>query len=91
MTQQYDPFENAIAERVNGILKYEFIRGITTNDLTLVTKLVEQSINIYNKERPHWSCYMKTPEYMHQQNQNHLLFQALIFSSGLVFTKYIIN
>jgi len=69
MTEKYDPYQNAVAERVNGILKQEFIRGITTNDLTLMTKLIEESINIYNNERPHWSCYMKTPNQMHKQNE----------------------
>ena len=53
MTESYDPYQNAIAERVNGILKQEFIQGIRTNDLELMTKLIEQSIRIYNEERPH--------------------------------------
>lgn len=69
MTESYDPYQNAIAERVNGILKHEFILGITTNDLTLMKKLIEQSINIYNTERPHWSCYMNTPNQMHIQKE----------------------
>ena len=69
MTEKYDPYQNAVAERINGILKQEFIRGITTDDLELMTKLIEQSINIYNNERPHWSCFMNTPNQMHQQNK----------------------
>lgn len=69
MTEKYDPYQNAIAERVNGILKYEFIRGISTNDLHLMNKLIEQSIEIYNNERPHWSCWMNTPTMMHKQRK----------------------
>lgn len=69
MTEKYDPYQNAVAERVNGILKQEFIRGIMTNDLELMKKLIQQSINIYNNERPHWSCFMRTPAYMHQQRE----------------------
>lgn len=69
MTEKYDPYQNAIAERINGILKQEFIRGIKTNDLELMQKLIEQSVYIYNHERPHWSCYMKTPNFMHQQRK----------------------
>ena len=69
MTEKYDPYQNAVAERINGILKQEFIRGVTTSDLTLMTKLIKESINIYNNERPHWSCYMKTPNQMHKQNK----------------------
>lgn len=67
MTESYDPYQNAVAERVNGILKHEFILGITTNDLNLMKKLIGQSIHIYNHERPHWSCWMNTPNNMHQQ------------------------
>ena len=44
MTEKYDPYQNAIAERINGILKQEFIRGIKTNDLELMQKLIEQSV-----------------------------------------------
>jgi len=67
MTERYDPYQNAIAERVNGILKQEFILGITTNDLQSMKKLVKESIHIYNYERPHLSCQMNTPETMHKQ------------------------
>lgn len=69
MTQQYDPYQNAVAERVNGILKQEFIKGILINDVELMSKLTGQCINIYNTERPHYSCYMKTPEFMHNQKE----------------------
>ena len=67
MTESYDPYQNAIAERVNGILKNEFILGIKIQDLNLMKKLVDQSIEIYNNERPHWSCWMNTPATMHNQ------------------------
>jgi transposase InsO family protein len=69
MTESYDPYQNAIAERVNGILKHEFILGITTSDLELMDKLLKQSVYIYNHDRPHWSCWMHTPIFMHQQNK----------------------
>ena len=69
MTESYDPYQNAIAERVNGILKHEFILGITTKDLDLMSTLIKQSISIYNNERPHWSCWMFTPNQMHKQNR----------------------
>ena len=69
MTERYDPYQNAVAERINGILKHEFILGITTSDIELMDKLIEQSIYIYNHDRPHWSCWMNTPVFMHQQNQ----------------------
>lgn len=68
MTESYDPYQNAVAERVNGILKHEFILGITIQDLELMNKLIEESIYIYNNERPHLSCRMETPTKMHLQN-----------------------
>lgn len=69
MTEKYDPYQNAIAERINGILKQEFIKGIIVNDVQLMSKLVDQSISIYNRKRPHYSCFMKTPEVMHKQRK----------------------
>ena len=69
MTEKYDPYQNAVAERVNGILKQEFIGGIRVNDIKLMKLLVKQSIGIYNQERPHWSCRMNTPNLMHQQRK----------------------
>ena len=67
MTEQYDPYQNATAERVNGILKQEFLLGLKVTDIKLMKQLVNQSIAIYNNERPHLSCYMNTPMFMHGQ------------------------
>lgn len=69
MTEKYDPYQNAVAERINGIIKQEFILGVKIKDLDLMKILISQSIEIYNKERPHLSCEMQTPEYMHKQDQ----------------------
>ena len=69
MTEKYDPYQNAIAERVNGILKQEFIKGILVNDVALMSKLVAQSIHIYNHKRPHYSCFMNVPEEIHKQRK----------------------
>jgi len=68
MTEQYDPYENAIAERVNGILKQEFDIDKYDTDLEIKSKLIENSIEIYNNFRPHLSNYMLTPNLMHRQN-----------------------
>ena len=61
MTESYDPYQNAIAERVNGILKQEFLLEEYKVDLPIMKKLVANAVRIYNTERPHWACYMKTP------------------------------
>ena len=63
------PYQNAVSERVNGILKHEFINGIIINDKELYGLFIKNSIEIYNNQRPHYSCYMKTPNQMHNQNQ----------------------
>ena len=69
MTQTYDPYANAIAERVNGIIKQEFLEGTQNLRLDLMKKLVKQTIKIYNCKRPHWSCWMNTPNAMHEQKK----------------------
>jgi len=69
MTESYDPYANAVAERVNGILKEEFIGYKNKHSLETMDALVKNSINIYNEKRPHFSCFYKTPKQMHTQNE----------------------
>jgi len=69
MTESYDPYANAVAERVNGILKAEFIGYNPSHKLAVMQRLVRDSVKIYNDYRPHYSCFMKTPKQMHQQNE----------------------
>jgi transposase InsO family protein len=69
MTEKYDPYENAIAERVNGILKQEFDIARDIKDLELKKKLIKDAIEIYNSFRPHLSNHMLTPQQMHKQNK----------------------
>ena len=66
MTEGYDCYQNALAERVNGILKQEFLlyRCRTFEDLQ---KLVAESVEAYNSLRPHLSLGMKTPEEVHKK------------------------
>ena len=67
MTENGDPYENAIAERVNGILKDEFGLSAQLNNINEAMHQTAQSIDIYNNSRPHLSCHMLTPVQMHQQ------------------------
>jgi transposase InsO family protein len=69
MTQNSDPYENAVAERVNGILKQEFKIDTFNKDLNIMKQIVKESIEIYNEKRPHYSNYMLTPNQMHNQNK----------------------
>ena len=69
MTQNSDPYENAVAERINGILKQEFNIDKYNKELPIMKILVKNAIDIYNNIRPHFSNYMLTPKQMHQQDK----------------------
>lgn len=66
MTDGYDCYQNALAERVNGILKQEFLM-YECKDINELKQLVEESIYIYNEIRPHLSLGMKTPNQVHYE------------------------
>ena len=68
MTENGDPYENAVAERVNGILKDEFDLDELPGGLAENRRLAKESIDIYNQIRPHLSCSMLTPVQMHEQD-----------------------
>jgi transposase InsO family protein len=65
MTDGYDCYQNALAERVNGILKNEFLLN-KPKDLIEARLMVKQSIKIYNEQRPHLSLKYKTPDAVHR-------------------------
>lgn len=64
-TEKYDPYENAVAERINGILKYEFGLIKTIPSMAVANKMLAQAVKIYNNERRHCSLGMRTPSYAH--------------------------
>ena len=61
MTKGGSPEENAVAERINGILKSEFLISDKKHTKSECKKLVEEAIWIYNNERPHMSLDYQTP------------------------------
>lgn len=65
MTDGYDCYQNALAERVNGILKNEFLLSRPA-DLAQAREMVKESVSIYNHERPHLALKYKTPDEVHQ-------------------------
>ena len=69
MTQNSDPYENAVAERINGILKQEFSIDKYNKDLPIMKQIIKETVAIYNEKRPHLSNHMLTPNQMHQQNK----------------------
>ena len=61
MTEDGNPKDNAIAERVNGIIKNELLQGMRFSSIQEVRKAVATAVHFYNNERPHMSLDMLTP------------------------------
>ena len=61
MTECGDPKDNAVAERVNGIIKNELLMGMTFFSIKEVRRALKVAIDFYNNERPHMSLDWKTP------------------------------
>lgn len=67
MTENGDPYENAVAERVNGILKMEYDLEKTFTDYYQAQEQVKLAVKLYNNSRPHKSCDMLTPAAAHKR------------------------
>lgn len=65
MTEQNHVYENAVAERINGILKTEFLLGQILPSFKIAQRLVTEAIRSYNSERPHLSLNYQTPDEVH--------------------------
>jgi len=66
MTEENHCYENALAERVNGILKDEFYLDQTFTSMTHAKRATKNAIKLYNSKRLHLSLDYKTPNYVHQ-------------------------
>lgn len=75
MTDGYDCYQNALAERINGILKSEFLvhKCNTGKELKL---LIAESIETYNNKRPHLSLNYKTPNFIHNKKSREASFSG---------------
>ena len=69
MTEDNHVYENAMAERVNGILKTEFLGDTEDIPFSMVKPFVVEAIEIYNKERLHMSLNYRTPEQAHNSDE----------------------
>ncbi len=67
MTQSGDPLENAVAERVNGIIKSEWISRMQISTITKCRSELKRIVDFYNGKRPHMSIGYKTPDEVHGQ------------------------
>ncbi|XOV95344.1 MAG: IS3 family transposase [Bacteroidota bacterium] len=67
MSENGDPLENPIAERVNGIIKNEYLNCYQVNTLHVARQLLDRVVEVYNCERPHMSLGNLTPDQVHKQ------------------------
>lgn len=74
MSRKGDPLENAIAERINGIIKNEYLKHRTLTQENYQEQ-IKEVIELYNQERPHLSWNMKTPNEVHLSENNPLTTQ----------------
>jgi len=65
MTENGDPLENAIAERLNGIIKEEYLEMYEINTVNQAKVLLQNAVTLYNNERPHMSIGNLTPKQIH--------------------------
>ncbi len=68
MTENGDPLENPVAERVNGILKNEWINDMDLDTICQAKAMLRRIIQVYNQYRPHTSLDMLTPNLAHKQS-----------------------
>lgn len=60
-------YENALAERINGILKQEYSLDQRMNDEQMANRTVGEAIRLYNDHRPHWSLGLQIPSKVHEK------------------------
>jgi transposase InsO family protein len=68
MTDSGDPRENSVAERINGIIKGEYLSQHSYGSITELEIKLSQVICLYNNERPHLSCSMLPPAIVHERD-----------------------
>ncbi|MGG2341116.1 integrase core domain-containing protein, partial [Aeromonas veronii] len=65
VTDGYDCYQNALAERVNGILKGELLLQ-SPQDLMQAREMVREAVDIHNTERPHYALKYRTSDAVHR-------------------------
>lgn len=72
MTENSDPYENALAERMNRTIKEEFGLNRKLKSRQQAYELLKESIVLYNQKRPHLALNMQTPEQVYKQKKSRL-------------------
>jgi len=70
MTENGDPLENAIAERLNGILKDEYLNDSPVESIDQARVVLAHAVSLYNEDRPHMSIGNLYPSQVHEQSLN---------------------
>ena len=68
MTEDGNPKDNAMAERINNTVKNELLHGKTFTSIRQVTDAVRKAVQFYNSERPHSSLDWHTPDQAHRMS-----------------------
>lgn len=68
MTQPDSPLDNSIAERINGIIKQEFIDCYYLSGVRDTRKVLKRAVSLYNAKRPHMSLNLATPNEVHDKD-----------------------
>jgi putative transposase len=68
MTENGDPLENAIAERINGIIKEEYLYNHVVTNIKEAKKILANTVKLYNEDRPHMSIGNHYPSTVHESN-----------------------
>lgn len=68
MTENGDPLENPVAERINGIIKQEYLKHYYIANQPEALQVLEKIVDKYNQKRPHQSIKMQTPDIVHSKN-----------------------
>lgn len=83
MTESYDPYANAVAERINGVLKQEFLLEEYNLPLDVMRVIIKDVVAIYNEQRPHYSCGYLTPKQMHKQSKRKIKTYKKVTHNGV--------
>lgn len=70
MTESGDPLDNALAERINGIIKGEYLDAYEVSNIKQAKALLNDVVALYNEDRPHMSISYLTPEEVHKSLQS---------------------
>ena len=70
MTESGDPLDNALAERINGIIKGEYLDMYEVSNIEQAKTLLRDVVNLYNTDRPHMSISNLTPKQVHESSKS---------------------